>query len=85
VFGHDELEARDVVLCELQQQFEQSAHRRQIRVRFRFLNCAIRLLVDLLRREIDLGWLITQQPPAKAGGLVLRTKSPDTRRLNDAS
>jgi hypothetical protein len=27
----------------------------------------------------------TQQPPAKAGGLVLRTESPDTRRLNDAS
>ena len=28
---------------------------------------------------------ITQQPPAKAGGLGLRTESPDTRRLNDAS
>jgi len=27
----------------------------------------------------------TQQPPAKAGGLGLRTESPDTRRLNDAS
>ena len=27
----------------------------------------------------------TQQPPAKAGGLMLRTGSPDTRRLNDAS
>ncbi|MCL2345841.1 MAG: hypothetical protein FWC58_08330, partial [Desulfobulbus sp.] len=27
----------------------------------------------------------TQQPPAKAGGLVSRTESPDTRRLNDAS
>ena len=26
-----------------------------------------------------------QQPPAKAGGLGLRTESPDTRRLNDAS
>ena len=24
-------------------------------------------------------------PPAKAGGLGLRTESPDTRRLNDAS
>ncbi|WP_074974036.1 PEP-CTERM sorting domain-containing protein [Nitrosospira multiformis] len=28
---------------------------------------------------------MTQQPPAKAGGLGLRTESPDTRRLNDAS
>jgi hypothetical protein len=28
---------------------------------------------------------VTQQPPAKAGGLGLRTESPDTRRLNDAS
>jgi hypothetical protein len=27
----------------------------------------------------------TQQPSAKAGGLVLRTESPDARRLNDAS
>ena len=29
--------------------------------------------------------LITEQPPAEAGGFVLRTESPDTRRLNDAS
>ena len=28
---------------------------------------------------------LTQQPPAKAGGLELWTESPDTRRLNDAS
>lgn len=27
----------------------------------------------------------TKQPPAKAGGFELRTESPDTRRLNDAS
>ena len=27
----------------------------------------------------------TKQPPAKAGGFMLRTESPDTRRLNDAS
>ena len=27
----------------------------------------------------------TKQPPAKAGGFELRTGSPDTRRLNDAS
>ena len=27
----------------------------------------------------------TKQPPAKAGGFELRTWSPDTRRLNDAS
>ena len=27
----------------------------------------------------------TKQPPAEAGGFVLRTESPDTRRLNDAS
>jgi hypothetical protein len=26
----------------------------------------------------------TKQPPAKAGGFVWRTESPDTRRLNDA-
>jgi len=28
---------------------------------------------------------ITKQPPAKAGGFELRTESPDTRRLYDAS
>ena len=28
---------------------------------------------------------ITKQPPAKAGGFELRTGSPDTHRLNDAS
>ena len=28
---------------------------------------------------------LTKQPPAKAGGFELRTESPDTRRLNDAS
>ncbi len=27
----------------------------------------------------------TKQPPAKAGGFELRTGSPDTRRLDDAS
>lgn len=27
----------------------------------------------------------TKQPPAEAGGFGLRTGSPDTRRLNDAS
>ena len=27
----------------------------------------------------------SEQPPAKAGGFVLRTESPETRRLNDAS
>jgi len=27
----------------------------------------------------------TKQPPAKAGGFMLRIESPDTRRLNDAS
>lgn len=30
-------------------------------------------------------WKTTKQPPAQAGGLELRTESPDTRRLNDAS
>jgi hypothetical protein len=29
--------------------------------------------------------VITKQPPAEAGGFGLRTESPDTRRLNDAS
>ena len=29
--------------------------------------------------------LVTEQPPAQAGGFELRTGSPDTRRLNDAS
>jgi hypothetical protein len=29
--------------------------------------------------------LATKQPPAEAGGFELRTGSPDTRRLNDAS
>jgi MerR family copper efflux transcriptional regulator len=28
---------------------------------------------------------LTKQPPTKVGGFVLRTESPDTRRLNDAS
>jgi len=28
---------------------------------------------------------MTKQPPAKAGGFELRTESPATRRLNDAS
>ena len=28
---------------------------------------------------------LTKQPPAEAGGFELRTGSPDTRRLNDAS
>ena len=27
----------------------------------------------------------TKQPPAKAGGFEIRTESPDTHRLNDAS
>jgi hypothetical protein len=35
--------------------------------------------------EIEEGASLTKQPPAKAGGFVLRTESPDTRRLNDAS
>jgi len=29
--------------------------------------------------------VVTKQPPTKVGGFELRTKSPDTRRLNDAS
>lgn len=28
---------------------------------------------------------LTKQPPAKAGGFEIRTESPDTHRLNDAS
>ncbi len=35
--------------------------------------------------ERVLCWTDTKQPPAKAGGFELRTESPDTRRLNDAS
>jgi hypothetical protein len=31
------------------------------------------------------GARLTKQPLAKAGGFALRTESPDTRRLNDAS
>lgn len=58
MFSHDELKARDIMLRELQQQFKQSAHRRQIGVRFRFLDGSIRFLIDLLRREINLGWLV---------------------------
>ena len=36
-------------------------------------------LINLLKESL------TKQPPAKAGGFELRTESPDTRRLNDAS
>lgn len=36
------------------------------------------------RSELDVA-LPTKQPPAKAGGFELKTGSPDTRRLNDAS
>jgi hypothetical protein len=38
------------------------------------------VVIPTLLKAID-----TKQPPAKAGGFELRTGSPDTRRLNDAS
>jgi hypothetical protein len=40
--------------------------------------------LDVTRQMLN-GQIRTKQPPAKAGGFVLRTESPDTRRLNDAS
>ena len=52
------------------------------------------ILIDILQkqesnyflsRQLDSSSSSTKQPPAKAGGLELRTESPDTRRLNDAS
>ena len=40
---------------------------------------------DALCKHYANSWrTMTKQPPAKAGGFVLRTESPDTRRLNDA-
>lgn len=43
-------------------------------------------LYDQLQLLQILNWFYqTKQPPAKAGGFELRTESPDTRRLNDAS
>ena len=41
--------------------------------------------IQVLRVNNAVKMRITKQPPAKAGGFELRTKSPDTRRLNDAS
>ena len=40
---------------------------------------------DLLEADDVNVLLETKQPPAEAGGFGLRTGSPDTRRLNDAS
>jgi hypothetical protein len=38
-----------------------------------------------IREVVGKNVSVTKQPPAKAGGFELRTESPDTRRLNDAS
>ncbi len=40
---------------------------------------------ELVRQLAQSATRTTKQPPAKAGGFGLRTESPDTRRLNDAS
>jgi hypothetical protein len=42
------------------------------------------ILKDIIR-SCGLGYERTQQPPAKAGGLGLRTENQDTRWLNNAS
>jgi hypothetical protein len=38
-----------------------------------------------MKNQLDIRNPGTKQPPAEAGGFGLRTESPDTRRLNDAS
>lgn len=43
------------------------------------------IIPDLSISNEELLQRTTKQPPAKAGGFELRTKSPDTRRLNDTS
>jgi hypothetical protein len=45
----------------------------------------VRSRFSAIAREIGYKSPRTKQPPAKAGGFGLRTGSPDTRRLNDAS
>ena len=35
--------------------------------------------------DLQIVGIQTKQPPAKAGGFEIRTESPDTHRLNDAS
>ena len=51
----------------------------------RFLVRGLLAFLGLLAVLAALLAYFTKQPPAKAGGFVLRTESPDTRRLNDAS
>ena len=48
---------------------------------YRNLNIFKQLLKIIKQQQI----YKTKHPPAKAGGFELRTGSPDTRRLNDAS
>ncbi len=47
-------------------------------------------IIGAAHQQITLAWVNwgqsrTKQPPAEAGGFGLRTGSPDTHRLNDAS
>lgn len=60
MLSDDKLEAWNIVLSELKQQLEQSAHCIKIGVGFRFLHRTISIFVDLLGREVDLGWLVDQ-------------------------
>lgn len=61
MLGDDQLETGDVHLAELQQQLEQSTHRVKVGISLGSLHGAVRCLVDLLGREVDLGRLVDQQ------------------------
>ena len=71
MLSDDQLEAWDIVLGELKQQFEQPTHRNEIGILFRLLHRAIGIPVDLFGRKVDLGWLVDQQK-ARNRAVVLR-------------
>src|SRR6185437_4314580 len=61
MLGNNQLKSRNVLLSELQQQFEQPAHRLEVGIGLGLLHRAIGVAVDLLGWEVDLGWLVNQQ------------------------
>lgn len=60
MLGDDQLEAGNVLLSELQQQFEQPTNRTEVCVSLCPLHRAVRVLIDLHRWEVDLGRLVDQ-------------------------
>ncbi len=61
MLSDDQLETWDIFPRELQQQLEQPTHRIEVGVGFRLLHRSIGVPVDLLRGEVNLGWLVDQQ------------------------